>query len=277
MAHIILPQRWTRQPQMAMRVNRSHPLARDLIEFGYVLGGHNPISAMPGLVDKTFRVGAVETVATPHGLGINTNGSGNYINLNRNLSASSAVATCIVRTTLPDTLVSTQLFNSALQSGANYIGHFFSSGSTGVIGANYGDGGGAAPTDRRSADSAAGVAVPGPNTLAFVCRGATDWSLYANGVSTGTPTYSGTSGTYSTGTANGTVNFRAAGSVYGSQSASSWAFFNRALTDAEIFELYQAPFQILEPIRRRVFVAVSGGVAPSFLPRRPNFTHMLVR
>lgn len=246
---------------MAMRVNRSHPLARDLIEFGYVLGGNNPISAMPGRVDAPFRGGAIETVATPHGLGINTNGTGNYINLGRNLSASSAAATCIVRTTLPDTLVATQLFNSALQSGANYVGHFFNIASTGTVAANYGDGGGAGGPDRRSADSAAGVAVPGPNTLAFVCRGATDWSIYANGVNTGTPTYSGTGGAYSAGTANGTVNFRSAGTLYGSQSASSWAFFNRALTDAEIFELTQAPFQILEPIRRRMFVAFSGAEA----------------
>ena len=261
MAHIILPQRWTRQPQMAMRVNLSHPLARGLIEFGYVLGGKNPISAMPGLVYVPFLAGATESVATPHGLGINVNGTGNYINLNRNLSASAAVATLILRATLPDPLVSTSAFTSALQSGSSYVGHFANFGSAGGFSGFYGDGGGNTAADYRQAASASGIIVPGPVTAAFVCRGATDWSLYKDGIDTGTPTYSGTGGAYSAGTATGTVNFRSAGTLYGSQSASSWAFFNRALTDAEILELYLAPFQILEPIRRRVFVAVSGAAA----------------
>ena len=268
MAVIILPDKWRRQPQVAMQVNLSHPLARDLIEFGYVLGGNNPISAMPASGSGPFLAGATESVATPHGLGINTNGTGNYINLGRNLSASSAVATVIVRTTLPDPLVSTQLFTSALQSGANYAGHFYAIGSTGTLGGNFGDGGGSGGTDRRSADSAAGVVVPGQNTIAVVCRATTNWSLYKDGVSTGTPTYSGTGAAYSAGTANGTINYRSAGAVYGSQSSSLWAFFNRALTDAEILELYVAPFQVLQPIRRRVWVGPTGAVAspPSLLP-----------
>ena len=267
MAAIILPDKWRRQPQVAMQVNLAHPLARDIIEFGYVMGGKNPISAMPGRVGAPSPTGTTESVATPHGLALNTNGTGNYINLGRNLSASSAVATVIVRATLPDPLVSTQLFNSALQSGTNYIGHFYTAVGTGVLGGHYGSGGGGLQ-DRRTADSAAGVVVPGPNTLAVVCRAATDWSLYKDGVSTGTPTYSGTGAAYSAGTANGTINYRSAGTLYGSQSSSSWAFFNRALTDAEILELYVAPFQVLQPIRRRVWVGPASVVAspPSLLP-----------
>ena len=280
MARIILPQRWTRQPQMAMRVNSSHPLARDLIEFGYVLGGHNPISAMPGLVDKPSLAGTTDSVATPHGLGINTNGTDNYIDLGRNLSASSVVATGIVRTTLPDPLVASIAFTTASQSGANYVGHFLQLSAAGAIQGYYGNGGGTATANYKRAASPTGLVVAGPNTIAFVCRAATDWSLYKDGVSTGTPSYVGNATSHAAGTANGTINFRSAVALYGSQSASSWAFFNRALTDAEILELYVAPFQILQPIRRRVFVAfasAAGGKASPFQRMGASFQHMLVR
>ena len=265
-------ERWRDQPAVPLRVDLDHPLARGIIEFGYTLGSGVPYSAIREL--KPSRVGAVGTVQTPHGTAIDTSGTGNYINLGRNLSASSAVATCIVRTTLPETLQETILFTSALQSGANYVGHWASLSGTGVFRGAYGDGGGTAVADYRQAVSAAGTVISGPYTLAAVCRAATDWSLYANGVSTGTPTYSGSGGAYSAGTQNGTINFRSANAFYGTQSASSWAFFNRALTDAEIFALYQAPFQILQPIRRRVFVAVSVGgqtLTPSLFTNSNTF------
>lgn len=251
--------RWTRQPTERLGVNWGHPLARDLVEFGYSLGGaavHNAVRQ-----DRGGVTGTAAPEITRHGHATTVSGTGNYINLARNLSAPTQVASGWVRTRVNSLSATAVLLASAGAQATNYVGHFMLAGTTGALSVHWGDGSGSGGPDRRSADSATGVVVAGEDaSLGFVCRAATDWSLYKNGANLGAPTYSGTAASYAPGTGNGTINYRNAGSVYGDQSASTWAYWSRALTDAEFLELEQAPFAILMPYTRRVWVSATSGV-----------------
>ena len=261
MAGIINRRRWTTQPTRPLQVDWSHPLARGLIECGYVLGGLAPYSAVAGPV-PTINGTGTPGIRT-HGHGITVNASPNYISLARNISASGLVASSMVRTTVESLSAAAILLASSGTTSTNYAGHFMDVATSGALNGNYGDNAGAGGPNRRTASSATGVVVAGvPATFAFVCRAAADWSLYKDGRNLGTPTYSGTTNVYAPGAGLGTINFRNAGSTYGNQTASSWAHWSRALNDDEMQALYEAPFQFLQPIRRRVWVAVGG--TPAF-------------
>lgn len=97
--------------------------------------------------------------------------------------------------------------------GANYAGIMCYVLTTGAVWLTFGDNTGAGSPNRRSKTSTAGVITAGKEcTVVGVIRGATDMSIYVNGVDVG-GTYSGTGGTmaYSAGAAvigkNATVYF----------------------------------------------------------------------
>ena len=227
-------------PEIPREINSENPITRSLLEAGYALGGSAAFSALRKA--QPFVTGTGTSSASKFGRAINVSGAGNYIDLGRNISAKTAVASGFVMTRANSLSARCNLLNSALQSGANYVGHWFFVETTGLLSANYGDDGIPATGNRRTAVSATGVVTAGETFSAgFVCRGATDWSLYKNGLSL-TPTYSGTGGAYVAGTAKGAVNFEAANALYGDQSASVWGFWDRALSDAEMQLLAYDPF-----------------------------------
>lgn len=246
-------------PQAPLEINWDHPLSRGLLEFGYTLDGATKYSALRKV--QPFSSGTATPSASAHGRAININASPNYINLGRNISASAAVASGFVQTRVNSLTNAAILLTSASQSGANYIGHWFGCATTGALDAHYGDGAGAGVANRRSAASATGIIAAGETFSAgFVCRAAADWSLYKNGVSLA-PTYSGTASAYAAGTTRGTINFRSVGTVYGDQASSLWAFWNRALTNAEMWLLAQNPAVLLRRTAKILYfkAPVAGG------------------
>ncbi len=231
-------------PEIPLEINREHPITHGLLEAGYALGGRAAFSAIRKA--QPFVSGTGTPAASKFGRAITLNGSPNHIDLGRNISASTAVASGFVMTRVNSLAAVNTLLTSALQSGNNHVGHFFQTTTAGVLWAHYGDGTAANAAARRSAESAASTVGAGETFSAgFVCRGATDWSLYKNGVSL-TPTYSGTGGGYAAGTANGSVNLRDFTTTpqYGDQSVSLWGFWNRALSGAEMLLLAHDPFCI---------------------------------
>lgn len=258
---IVVPTRWKRQPTSPQKVDWRHPLADKLTEFGYVLGGIGPYSAVQPTqrANYVYVSGTGTPANTKHGNAITVSGTGNYINFNRNISAPTQVASGWVRTRVNSLSAIGILLSSASASTTNYYGHWVQHNTAGGLVAFYGDGAGTATSNYRRALVDSVVSAGEDASFAFVCRAATDWSLYKNGANLGTPTYSGTATAYATGTGNGTINYRDAVVAYGDQSASTWAYWSRALTDAEMRALEEAPFQILVPDRRRIWVAVGVG------------------
>ena len=252
---ILLPQKWKRQPTVPMAVDWNHPLAQGLIEFGYALPGLVPYSAVAVGSQRPFVTGAGTQDATTNGQAITVNGTGNYIDLGRNISAPTLVASGFVRTTFHG--VGSMLLTTAQQSGSNYAGHYLIANANGALDANYGDNAGSGGQNRRTAASAAGVLVSGETfSVGFVCRGEADFALLKNGGNLGSLSYSGSASSYSGGTARGTINFRQPATAYGQQSSSTWAFWSRALNDGEMQALHEAPFQLLVKRQRRIWVAV---------------------
>lgn len=271
---ILLPQKWKRQPTVPMVVDWNHPLAQDLREFGYALPGLVPYSAVAAGSQQPFVTGAGTQDATANGPAITVNGTGNYIDLGRNISAPTQVASGFVRSTYHGVATN---YLAAAESGSVWVGHRLRAGASGVVEARWSDGGGQSAINMRRGLTPSAILTSGeaPFSLAFVCRGATDWSLYKNGSNQGALTYDGTASTYSAGTLNGRINFNAGGE-YGQQSASTWGYWGRALNDGEMRALHEAPFQLLVKRQRRIWVGSATG-GKSFPFRRSSFQHMLVR
>ena len=244
-------------PPIPLNIDWKHSISKGLLDFGYCLNGRLAFSAFRKA--QPFVTGTGTPSASKHGRAINVSGAGNYINLGRNIASPSEVASGFVLTRVNSLAAASILLTTANQSGLNYVGHWFNTETTGAISANYGDNTGVAASSRRTASTAAGVVAAGETFSAgFVCRAATNWSLYKNGVSL-TPTYGGTTNAYSAGTANGTVNFRAAGAPYGDQAASLWAFWGRALSNAEMQMLARDPWILLARPRLVYKAPAAGG------------------
>ena len=267
MAVIIPPENWQRQPIVPLRLKQEHPLADGLIDYGYILPSGIPYSVFSELGNARPTLNSAASVgqATSLGMGIDLPGSPHYIALNRHISAPTQVASGIWRGRVNSLSSFGIFFTTSYDVGSNFRGHFFQYGSNGSIEGHWGDNGGTSDSNRRSAISAGSViSVSEDLSAAFVCRAATDWSLYKNGVSTGTPSYVGSASTYSPGNSWATVNFRSPSS-YGNQTTTFWAYWSRALDDGEMRALHDAPFQVLHPIRRRIWVSGAAVSPPGLL------------
>lgn len=265
MAILLKRARFRQQPTLPLAVDLNHEIGRSVVEAGYVLGGVQAYSASTQrlLLPGTAGSGTVDQSVTGHGNGISLvrTGTPNYsfINLGRSFSKStSGGVTMMVRVTVTDLSRIGQLFNSACMHVAQWPGHHLQVNTDGSFFGSYGTTGGTSSANYRRATSATGVVVANKEvTLAAVVRSATDWSLYKDGVLLATPTYAGTGG-YNAGTADGAINRREDST---SQISNSWLYLDRALDDGEIQALYEAPFQFLEPRRRRVWaLAVASGI-----------------
>ena len=260
---ILLPQKWKRQPTLPMAVDWNHPLAQGLLEFGYALPGLVPYSAVAAGSQQPFVTGTGTQDATTNGPAIAVSGTGNYINLGRNISAPTQVASGFIRTT-PTATQGPLLYTSGMTAGGAEAGHaIYHNGTT--LAARWSDGVGTDVGNRRIAETTAAGALSGLSvSVAFVCRAATDWSLYKDGRRLSITGNSGSSNSYSPGVSNGTVGYRNQAPWYGPQQVSTWAVFARALDDGEMQALHEAPFQLLVKRQRRIWVAVSGGGPTSY-------------
>jgi hypothetical protein len=126
----------------------------------------------------------------------------------------------------------------SLNAGANYR-------------AQYGDGVGFGIGNRRSIDGSITVALKAITIVGASIRGATDMSLYVNGVKDTGTAFTGTGGAVSNGT-NLPVRFGGNGqNLNGFTGQFMWvASWNRSLSDAEHMEFYLEPFECIQ--RRRV-------------------------
>ena len=253
-----------RQPTVPLAIDPQHDIGRSVIEAGYMLGARTGYSASTRriLVPSILGSGTITAAVTIGGAAtkLNATSSANcsFINLGRSFSHSSGTGiTMLWRGVINSLSVLIPLFTSASDGVAQWPGHYLSVNTAGTFFGAYGDTSGTGTSAYRRATSSTTLTVGQFYTIAAVCRGATDWSLYVDGVSQGAPSYSG-SGGYAAGTANGAINRR---DDSGQQTVNSWLYLSRALADAEIQSLYEAPFQFLMPIRRRVWVAVNSGGA----------------
>jgi hypothetical protein len=125
--------------------------------------------------------------------------------------------------------------------------------------AQYGDGGGVTSADRRSIDGSVAIVNNKIVVVSASLRGATDMSLYHNGVKDTATAYSGTGGSMSNGTnlpmrfsGNGQNNAGFTGMFY-------WvAFWNRNLSDDEHMQMALDPFGIVESPKFTVGIVVVG-------------------
>lgn len=253
-------------PELPLPVNFGHPLARGLLEFGYILDGKTPYSAFRKSTPSVSGTSSPTALAKFNSRAINLNDSPNYVDLGRNFAAPSLVASGFFRARVNSLAVNVGILQTGGVSGQPnwYAGHFIMILTGGDIWFNYADGTGAGSTDRRTAQSATGTIVAGePFSAGFVTRAVTDWSIYKDGVSL-TPTYSGTGGAYSAGSTNGILGKTKAHS--GDKAISVWAYWDRALSDSEMRAVNDDPFQLLvRPAARRYYKApAAGGFIPAF-------------
>jgi len=210
--------------------------------------------------DWLMNEGAGNTVADLSGNGNTGTSSGDFSWSSGKYGASTvyggtngylALSKVISPTSLPFTVIAhikpdlSQSFLIVDSDGSNYyFGFWFFVYTTGIIDCSYGDGGGPESANRQSAKSAASTVASGEDcVIAVVCRGASDFSIYKNGISL-TPTYSGTGGAYVAGTTAGTIGrFNSAGSLYYGKGNIDFVYvFNRALSASEIALLSREPF-----------------------------------
>ena len=141
----------------------------------------------------------------------------------------------------------------------NYAGILIRVVSDGSVFLTFGDNTGVSSGNRRSKQSAAGIITAGKEyTVVGVIRGATDMSIYVNGVDVG-GTYSGTGGTtmvYSTG--NAVIGKDRA--AYFNGGIKHLRMWNRGLSAAEAQRLSANPnIGLWTPDYARYYVAAAGG------------------
>ncbi len=150
--------------------------------------------------------------------------------------------------------------NDGLFGFANYSGISVEDAGSGAAEIDFGDGGGGGPTHRRSKVGTTGLSNATWYHIVGVWRGATDMSIYINGVDDG-GTYSGTGGALAYTGQNAAIG-NYGGSTYFRGKMEGVRFYNRGLSAIEAAWLYVEPYAgIYESIPAyQVGVAAAAGV-----------------
>ena len=253
---VILKPPWTTQPQVAVGIDWSAPIARGLT----ALVNANPAQGILGelvIGQRAWQVaGSVLAARSGQGIGQTTPGT-NGVSWDRQSNTA---------TRGPDSFFPT---SPIISYGAYYTPLALDSSTCATFGVGFGSGSGyhLTPafsdgtvrttfydTTPRSIDSASGAVVIGvPTFLLTTCDGAT-LTLYVNGRSVGTVAVGGTSITYNS---FAQLDLGGAASPFGNVGSSAvyhyGAIWNRCLLPAEVAKLSVNPWQLFAPLPRRIW------------------------
>jgi hypothetical protein len=236
---LFLAQRWRRQPQYPVGVDRGNPLSRGLVQ---LVSGVDTIGPIPsvGPYVATTPSGTASKVVGPKGYELRQTGNGYW------LSSTQLPATRSVLLYLDIPVVASTL-QLALTPGSGSC-----AGWIGISAAN-------AFTIGGAADSATGSASVGHH--AIVCtrydHGTSDHYLYVNGVLANSALSSSTLGDGSGGTALG--NFGSSGGFAFGGGILQFAAWDRVLSAAEIYAVSDNPWQLYAPLRARRYFGIATG------------------
>ena len=256
-----------RKPPASSRIDGQHPLARDLRLYVPMLDGGGskapPNLALP--TDPVSLVGSAEWRAGMPGtnsLGIFSDDVAEYANVGSSEFIRPAALPISIMARFAISSLSAVRFvwgNDA--GGANIAGVQITVQSSGVVRVLYSDNTGGVV---RGKDSTQAIVVGRWYTVVGVLRGATDMTIYIDGLDDG-GTYAGLAGSlaYSAG-AHGRIGSRARGlqTMFGTcDLAGLWA---RELSNAEAHLLFEEPFALLEPPIRFFFIPPPAGGGTHF-------------
>jgi len=138
-----------------------------------------------------------------------------------------------IKCSLPAALM--RVLDTANSDGVYYYGFWVSVSTDGEVYGSYGDGGAPAVEGRRTKRGTSNIANNEWNHVAIVFRGATDISIYINGIDDG-GTYSGTGGDIRYGSYDCLLGKAQNG--YYTGALDGFQYITRALSQPEIMQLY---------------------------------------
>ena len=207
---------------------------KDLAQNAVDRSGQNNTGYLTSFTSTTTAIGAV-------GQALRFNGSTNFVNIGNNSSLEAQLPFTVSVWIKPETvggavnmgIVENDNFAT---SQANYYGFQLQYGIDGGVDIHYGDGTGGLSTDRRSkSGSTANLPLNRWHHAVAVVRGATDMTIYINGVDNG-GTYSGTGGSIAYSANSGSIGRGIGGFFPGA--IDDVRIYNRALSASEVKQLY---------------------------------------
>lgn len=236
------------------QLDRTHPLAQGLEAFFPFNGdGQTPQNVAYPAQKWTLQNTAPTFVDTPVGPGVKFDGSSRQaytfasaagagsprLNMQTDLPVSFA---CLINFT--DFSVLSEIFFAGINAANGDIGGFFTNiGTSGKWGVGYGDGVGSSSTNIRSVLGNTVLTAGTWYVLSASIRGATDMSIYINGIDDGA-TYSGTGASFAyppSGNANMSIGYGGSAGV-GTKASYGWlGYWSRNLTADEHLLIGKSP------------------------------------
>lgn len=246
MSNLILPQKWTSQPQYPVDIDRSNPLGAKVVYASTLAGGYAYDSVAKKLGVNTAAV----PKATPRGRALNFNGSSAYITLPTTNLVSGYPIT--VSCWFEKTTSVSQVIYSLNGSGYNAIAGYTPGNLNLSINGSSNPGNLGYPFASIPAGWNHLVVVHYSGSFTMYLNGADVTSLTKGSENWGQPA----AGNHSIGQRLGGVSAR-----WFNGGIQDFVVFRGALSAAEALQLYQAGYQIFQPPQRRIFVASAGGAA----------------
>jgi len=255
---------------------RGAPVSVDGLVAYYLMneGGGNTVADLSGNGNRGGFVADTHWVGGNTGQALSLDGTADYILLDRCASPASLPVTVIIKAKIGSVAAFQRLFHSCLSTGNTDLeGIYIQTAPGGKLEIGFGSGGMAGAASRRTKISATSVTTNW-ETYAGVIRGATDMSLYINGVDAG-GTYDGIGDAYDPGSSPGGIGvFEYKTNLYYLTGLVEYVYlFNRALSASEISLLYREPFcQLAQPrLMVNVPVAVGGSSVAKIMQQHNQF------
>lgn len=250
-----------REPPSSWVYDRRHPLARGMLLYLPMNEGAGIPRDMPGFIARGIFQGQPTWRSGPHGQSMNSTSSSSYIGLG---------AGVILRPSLPVSMfaifmmtdLSTNNFIWGNDSASNASGYSLQTTNSGQLIIMYGDNTGTGATGYRRKESTTILQANQWYRVIGTMRAATDMDLYIDGINDG-GSYVGSGGTVAYGGAARMLASQVAGGRFINGGLGVIAMWNRALTTAEVDQISNDPFCVMQPPAPWFSISIPADAGPA--------------